>query len=106
MAQKLETQTVWWGLGQRVAPPRFVLFVIVFVAALFLCIPWLGRGRGIMAAFDIGATVFLIAVSTLLMHGEAARMRVAARLNDANRAVLLGFTGVTMIVILVAVAGS
>ncbi|KQU47283.1 hypothetical protein ASG67_13485 [Sphingomonas sp. Leaf339] len=100
MAQKIR-----WRLGQRVAPPRFVLFVVIFLAALAGCIPWLGRGRGIMAAFDIGATVFLISVATLLGHGEAARMRAAARLNDANRAVLLGFTGVTMIVILVAVAG-
>ncbi len=93
------------GLGQRVAPPRFVLFAIVFGGALAIAIPWVGRGRGIMAAFDLAATVFLIAVSTLLHRDEAAAMRQAARDNDANRTVLLGFTGLTMAVILIAVAG-
>lgn len=98
------TQQLWWGLGRRVAPPRFILFVVVFAIALAVGIPWLGRTRGIMAAFDLAAIVFLAAIATLLRHGEAARMRVAARSNDANRAVLLGFTGMTMLVILVAVA--
>jgi uncharacterized membrane protein len=93
------------GLGRRVAPPRFVLFVIVFAAALAIGIPWLGRGRGIMAAFDLAAIVFLAAVSTLLRRDEAAVMRQAARVNDANRGVLLGFTALTTAVILVAVAG-
>ena len=93
------------GLGQRVAPPRFVLFVLVFAGALAAFIPWLGRGRGIMAAFDLATIVFLAAVSTLLGHGEAVRMRAAARANDANRVVLLGFTGLVVAVVLVAVAG-
>jgi uncharacterized membrane protein len=95
----------WWGLGQRVAPPRFVLFAVVFAAALAVGIPEWGRGRGIMAAFDVAALVFLLAITTLFRRDEAERMRAAARANDANRAVLLGFTGVTMAVILVAVAG-
>ena len=52
----------WWGLGQRVAPPRFVLFAVVFAAALAVGIPEWGRGRGIMAAFDVAALVFLLAM--------------------------------------------
>ena len=99
------TEPTGWKLGQRIAPPRFVLFALVLAISLPVAIPWLGRGRGIMAAFDLAAALFLIAVCTLLWHGEAARMRHAARANDANRAVLLGFTGITMAVILVAVAG-
>jgi uncharacterized membrane protein len=94
-----------WKLGQRLAPPRFVLFVVVLAIGLAAFIPWLGRGRGIMAAFDVAAIIFLAAISTLLGHGEAARMRAAASANDANRAVLLGFTATTTLVILVAVAG-
>jgi uncharacterized membrane protein len=92
-------------LGKRIAPPRFVLFVIVFAAGLAIGIPVLGLGRGTMAAFDVAAAAFLTAVSTLLRHGEADRMRRAARDNDANRAVLLGFSFVTLIVVMVAVAG-
>jgi uncharacterized membrane protein len=93
------------SLGHKVAPPRFVLFVIVLAGALAALIPTVGLGRGIMAAFDLAAAVFLLAVTTLLKRGEAAQMRHAAQANDANRTVLLGLTGVTMIVILVAVAG-
>jgi uncharacterized membrane protein len=94
----------YWGLGQRVAPPRFVLFVTVFAIGLAALIPSLGWGRGTMAAFDIAALVFLVAVSTLFRHGEADRMRRSAEENDANRAVLLGFSGTILLVILVAVA--
>ena len=94
----------YWGLGQRVAPPRFVLFVLVFVVGLVALIPRLGLGRGTMAAFDAAAIVFLIAVSTLFRNASAERMRRAAEENDANRAVLLGFSGTIMLVILVAVA--
>ncbi len=94
----------YWGLGQRVAPPRFILFVLVFAIGLAALIPTLGLSRGSMAAFDIAALVFLVAVSTLFRHGEAERMRRAADENDANRAVLLGFSGTILLVILVAVA--
>ncbi len=94
----------WWGLGQRIAPPRFILFVLVFAIGLALLIPVLGLGRGTMAAFDIAAIVFLAAISTLFRHGQADSMRRAADENDANRAVLLGFSGTILLVILVAVA--
>jgi len=94
----------YWGLGQRVAPPRFVLFVLVFVIGLVTMIPRFGLGRGTMGAFDLAAAVFLIAVSTLFRNASAERMRRAAQENDANRAVLLGFSGTIMLVILVAVA--
>jgi len=92
-------------LGKRVAPPRFVLFTLVFLGGLAVLIPMLGFSRGAMAAFDIAAATFLLAAGSLLKRGEAADMRRMARANDANRAVLLGITGITMIVILVAVAG-
>jgi len=95
----------WWGLGRRVAPPRFVLFALVLAGALPVAIAWLGRGRGIMAAFDGAAVVFLLSLAPLLAHDEPARMRRTARDNDANRAVLLGFTALITVVILVAVAG-
>ena len=92
------------NLGQKIAPPRFILFTLLFVGGLFVAIPPLGWGRGTMAAFDGAAAVFLIAVSTLLRKGDAAQMRKAAEANDANRAGLLILTGVTMIVILTSVA--
>ena len=94
----------YWGLGRRIAPPRFVLFAIVFAIGLVALIPQLGLGRGTMAAFDIAAVLFLATVATLFGNATAERMRRAAEENDANRAVLLGFSGTIMLVILVAVA--
>jgi uncharacterized membrane protein len=92
------------NLGKKIAPPRFVLFTVLFVAGLFVAIPPLGWGRGAMVAFDVAAAVFLIAVSTLLKHGEADKMRKTAQENDANRVGLLILTGVTMLIILTSVA--
>ncbi len=91
-------------LGKRIAPPRFLLFAALFVAGLVGLIPMLGSGRGVMVAFDFAAAVFLLSLAGLFRRGEAAEMRRAAVANDANRAVLLGVTGATMLVILIAVA--
>ncbi len=96
--------SLYQSMGKRVAPPRFILFVLVFAVGLVALIPQFGLGRGTMAAFDVAAIVFLIAVSMLFRNATAARMRRAAEENDANRAVLLGFSGTIMLVILVAVA--
>lgn len=93
------------NLGQKIAPPRFIAFTVIFVVGLFVAIPPLGWGRGAMAAFDAAAIVFLVAIATLLKKGEADKMRQAAARNDANRAGLLVITGTTMLVILTAVAG-
>ncbi len=92
-------------LGKRLMPPRFLLFCVLLAAGLLLGIPRLGAGRGIMTAFDVAASVFLVSLSGLLRRGEADQMRHAARENDANRALLLAITGVVSLAILVAVAG-
>lgn len=92
------------NLGKTIAPPRFILFAVLFAGGLFAGIPALGWERGAMAAFDAAAAVFLAAVSALLRRGAADRMRKAAEDNDANRVGLLVLTGVTMLVILTAVA--
>lgn len=92
------------NLGRTVAPPRFIAFAIVFVAGLVAGIPPLGWSRGAMAAFSAASLVFLILVATLLRKGEAAQIRRTARNNDANRAVLLVLTGLTLLIVLVAVA--
>ena len=95
----------YWGIGSRVAPPRFALFALLFIVGLAAFSPAFGPGRGTMVAFDVAATVFLLTVGTLFRDADPVRMRQAARDNDANRALLLAITGATMIVILVAVAG-
>ena len=89
-------------LGKHFAPPRFVGFAIALGVALALLIPATGWARGTMAAFDIASALFLLSIVPLLWS-KTDRMRDHARANDANRALLLGLTGLVSLVILVAV---
>ncbi|MDQ2878676.1 MAG: DUF1345 domain-containing protein [Pseudomonadota bacterium] len=92
------------NLGKRIAPPRFLIFVTVLAAGLVLAIPALGLGRGTLAAFDVASALFLaLMVRVFVTKSSTAAMRRAASANDANRTVLLGITGLTTLVILVAV---
>lgn len=90
-------------IGQRIAPPRFLLFCVVLAIALVLLIPVIGPTRGILAAFDIASALFLAVIAPLL-GSEAAAMRMQAANNDANRALLLAICVVVTLVILIAVA--
>jgi len=90
-------------LGRKIAPPRFVMFALVFAGGLAVLIPRLGGSRGTMAAFDIASALFLVLVCPLL-RDRIDDMRRHAKDNDANRALLLGLTAVVSLVILVAVA--
>lgn len=90
-------------LGNRLAPVRFLVFLVVLVVAIPLLAPPLGWRHGIMAAFDIAAAIFLVSVWPLLTCTEAARMRSYAERNDANRSLLLAITGAVSMVVLVAV---
>ncbi|VXC73221.1 DUF1345 domain-containing protein [Sphingomonas sp. 8AM] len=93
----------WWGLGRRIAPPRFVLFAAVLVVAIAALWSPFGEGRAAMAGFDIAAVVFLLSMIRLPRHDSPAQMRVVAQANDANRTLLLAITAAVMLVILTAV---
>lgn len=92
-------------IGNRIAPPHFVLFAVVGVAAVGIA--WLGfheLRRAIMIGFDVAAMLFLLSVAPLLRTREGAAIRAHARENDANRAVLLAITFAVMLVLFVAIA--
>ena len=89
--------------GNKIAPARFVAFVVIFAGGLAILIPSLGRGLGTMAAFDIASALFLLLVAPLL-RSKASDMRRFAKENDANRALLLGLTATVSLVVLVSVA--
>lgn len=91
-------------LGRRIAPPRFILFILMFLAGIAVGWPLIGWSRGIMVGFGVAAVTTMIAWTTLLKKGSPEQMRHAACENDANRTVLLGLTGSIMLVILIAVA--
>ena len=93
------------SIGNMLAPPRFILFVLLLVGASGLA--WLHWHDGlfaVMAGFDFAATIFLVSCLPLLFVHDSGAMRADAVANDANRAMLLAITGIVMAVILVAVA--
>ena len=91
------------GIGNRLAPARFVAFVLIALIAIPLGAAALGWQRGVMAGFDVAAAVFLCSCIPLLRRSDPEGIRVAAARNDANRALLLGLTLAVTLVILVAV---
>ena len=91
------------GVGNVVAPWRFLTFAVVAIGGGLAAAPWLDWRQAVMAGFDAGALLFFFLCAPLLGH-DAAAMRETALLNDANRATLLALTGSVMLVILVAVA--
>jgi uncharacterized membrane protein len=90
-------------LGKRIAPPRFISFLILLAAGIPAIHPLLGWRQGTMAAFDVAAAIFLASLWPLLQTPHAREMRAQAERNDANRALLLAITGAVMMVVLVAV---
>jgi uncharacterized membrane protein len=93
------------GIGNRIAPWRFLLFIALLIAGIPIASQWLDRwSLGAMAAFDVAAAIFLLVCAPLLGTKEAAEIRVHAARNDANRRVLLFITGIVVAVLLVAIA--
>jgi uncharacterized membrane protein len=92
------------GIGNRIAPPRFLAFCLVALVAVPTAIALTDWARGVMIGFDIAAAVFLAVVLPLLRNDDADEMRKASKQNDANRAMLLAITAVTTIAVLAAVA--
>lgn len=91
-----------FALGHRIAPPRFLAFIVVSAVGFALAYPALGWARGVMTGFDAGAALFMLSCIPLFGHKTAA-MRASAARNDANRMMLLGVTGVVCGAILVAI---
>ena len=91
--------------GNRVAPWRFIAFVVVMIAATLPARAWLGTfPLGIIAAFDIAAVMFLTMSWQLLTIDDPQLIERIAEENDANRTFLLVITVIVMAVLLIAVA--
>lgn len=91
------------GIGNRIAPVRFLVFTALIALLMPVGILLAGWRTGVMAGFDIAAAVFLASCAPLL-DDKTEEMREAARRNDANRLLLLAITGIVMTAVLVAVA--
>ena len=91
-------------IGNRLAPPRFILFFALLIAGIAAGDTVLPRAQAIMAGFSLATIVFLLACVPLFRRKPSA-MRQTARENDANRVIMLVLTIVLSLVILVTVAG-
>lgn len=96
------------GLGNRLAPPRFVLFLMLLVAGF--CGFWqlAGASGPVDAAamgFDLAALIFLVSLVPLLRDADVATIRDHAAANDANRVLVLVITTVVTTVVMAAIAG-
>lgn len=90
-------------LGRNIAPLRFLLFGVVFMATAALTGVLLSDLRtALLVGFDVAAIVFLISLLPLL-NDDASDMRNAAQANDANRPALLAITVLISLVILFAI---
>src|SRR3546814_4737930 len=92
------------SIGNRIAPPHFLLFLVMLAVGYVAGLAMLPRAQALMVAFDLAALVFLL-LCIPLFHREADDMRQKARDNDANRVILLALTVILSMVILVTVTG-
>lgn len=91
----------------RLAPPRFLLFVALFLGATAGWWRWhrADLADAIAIGFDVAALVFLGSLVPLLRHADAGTMRASSVRNDANRVLVLCITTVLTVVVLAAISG-
>jgi uncharacterized membrane protein len=93
------------GIGNTIAPPRFLAFMGVLIVGVPLGHSLLGNWAiGAMAGFDLAAILFLLSCISLLGTREARVIRNHAQANDANRIGLLVITGVVLAILLIAIS--
>ena len=92
------------GIGNIVAPWRFLAFLAVLIAAVPLADSRLHNpALSLMAGFDAAALLFLIICAPLIHSRDSDLVREHAKQNDANRDGLIVLTGIVMVVLLAAV---
>ena len=93
-------------LGNRIAPPRFLLFLALLPIGYFgysALLPASGWGDAAAVAFDLAAAVFLFSLIPLLRDSEAADIRRHASENDAGRGMVLLVTTLVTFAVMAAI---
>lgn len=114
MAQELPTAVIAHSrhplrlfLGQRIAPPRFLAFLVLLPLAAWGLhqagmADWV---KALALGFDAAAALFLVSLLPLVFRHEAEAIRCRADANDANRVVVLVISSVLTLVVMAAIAG-
>lgn len=95
-------------IGNRIAPPRFVLFGALLPLGFALwrsLFPEATWQDGLTMAFDLAATVFLLSLVPLMRDFSVAEMRRHADQNDANRALVLLVATALAAAVMAAISG-
>jgi len=95
------------GLGNRIAPPRFIAFLGLLACGLIVyrLTGDDGLADALATAFDLAALVFLISLVPLVRRSDASSMRRHSAANDANRALVLVVTTVVTMAVLAVIFG-
>lgn len=94
-------------LGQRIAAPRFLAFLLLLPLATWGA-HGLGAGdwaKSLALGFDAAAALFLASLLPLVLRHEAEAIRCRAEANDANRVIVLVISSVLTLVVMAAIAG-
>ncbi len=93
-----------WGIGEKVIPPRFLLFIAAMLATIgwslwFDDVEW---QTALVRAFNLAAIVFAISLWPLSRDHTAAQMRLHSAQNEAGRGLVLMITCIVIAAILAA----
>jgi uncharacterized membrane protein len=91
-------------LGQTIAPPRFIMFLVILVVASLVAASRLELAKAFLIGFDVASGVFLLSIVPLFRATTPDEMRKHAAENDANRVGLLAIATTVTLAILTSVA--
>ena len=91
-------------LGSRLAPPRFVMVMVVLLGVAVAAHYGLGDAwsDALVIGFDVAVVGFTVSLWPLARDHSAAEMRRHATENDANRGLVLFITAVILLAIMLA----
>lgn len=96
------------AIGNKIAPPRFLLFVVLLPVA-FLVYRQLSGSTDwkdcVAMAFDAAALVFFVSLWPLLRDSKVDDIRRHAVANNANRLLVLIITSLLTFVVMIAISG-
>ncbi len=91
-------------IGNRIAPIRFLVFVVLLILAdVIAAMAHADWNIALLIGFDIATCVFIVGTFPLL-NDSPEEIRETAKRNDANRAGLLAITVLLCLIVLIAIA--
>ena len=100
----MDRENMRGSLGNWLAPPRFLAFLLALLLLYPLMLHFLPWLRAFLAAFDLAALLFILTTVPLFRESGAREMRLTTSRNDANRLLLLTINSILSLTVLSAIA--